>query len=72
MDKNVNALKRRQGFVPDEVPALSLSPVAMLERYLMKYRPAAGGFLQSAPKSAKKKTFRTTPLHTYATTYRFE
>ena len=59
VDKNVNALKRRQGFVPDEVPALGLSPVAMLERYLIKYRPPSGGFLLSAPKSAKKKTFRT-------------
>jgi len=29
VDKNVNALKRRQGFFPDEVPALGLSPVAM-------------------------------------------
>ena len=38
VDKNVNALKRRQGFVPDEVPALGLSRVAMLERYLPGFR----------------------------------
>lgn len=59
VDKNVNALKRRNAYIPDEVPALNLFPVQMLERYLMKYRPPSGGFLLSAPKSAKKHTFNT-------------
>jgi hypothetical protein len=58
VDKNVNALKRRQGFIPDEVPALGLYPVAMLIRYIIKYRPPSGGFLLAAPRSAKMKTFR--------------
>ena len=58
VDKNVNALKRRQAYIPSEVGALGLHPVLMLERYLIKYRPPSGGFLLAAPKSAKLKTFR--------------
>ena len=32
----------------------------LLEAYLIKYKPPSGGFLLSAPLSAKKNTFRTT------------
>jgi hypothetical protein len=59
VDKNVNALKRRKAYIPDEVRALGLFPVHMLEHYLIKYRPPSGGFLLAAPRSAKLKTFRT-------------
>ena len=58
IDKNVNALKRRQAFIPDEVPALGIRPVAELRHYLRTARPPSGGYLLSAPLGTKAKTFR--------------
>ena len=58
VDKNVNALKRRQAFIPDEVPALNLRPVQMLREYLLCARPPSGGYLLSAPLGKKAKSFR--------------
>ena len=58
VDKNVNALKRRQAFIPDEVAALGLRPVDILREYLLRARPPTGGYLLSAPLGTKAKSFR--------------
>jgi len=58
VDKNVNALNRRQAYIPDEVSALGLRPVSELLAYLRDARPPSGGYLLASPKSINNKTFR--------------
>jgi len=53
VDKNVNALKRRKAYIPDEVRALGMFPVHMLENLLIKYRPPSGGVSSSRPPAAQ-------------------
>ena len=60
VDKNVNALKRRRAYIPDEVPTLGVRPVEELLAYLREARPPSGGYLLSAPKSVAQRTFRAT------------
>ena len=76
-DKNVNALKQRDVYIPDEVHRLMLSPVDMLEEYILRERPPSG-FSYSPPRSARRASAptptptkarpskRPTPAHTLA------
>ena len=48
-DKNVNARKVREAFIPHEVIALGIRPVDILEHYVREVRPPSGGFLLACP-----------------------
>ena len=48
-DKNVNALKRRDLYIPDVVHRLDVRPADMLDEYILRERPPSGGLLLAAP-----------------------
>jgi hypothetical protein len=48
-DKNVNARKVREAYIPHEVVALGIRPVEILEHYVREVRPPSGGFLLACP-----------------------
>ena len=58
-DKNVNARKRRQFYMPDVIPKLGIAPPDMLDEYIIRERPPSGGYLTVAPLG--KRGFRETP-----------
>ncbi|KAK3255670.1 hypothetical protein CYMTET_35159 [Cymbomonas tetramitiformis] len=51
-DKNVDARKPRYFYMPEHIPGLGISPVAMLEEYVIVEGVPSGGLLFAAPKGA--------------------
>ncbi|KAK3233696.1 hypothetical protein CYMTET_56020 [Cymbomonas tetramitiformis] len=51
-DKNVDARKPRYFYLPEHIPGLGCSPVALLEEYVLRERVPSGGLLFVAPKGA--------------------
>eukprot|EP00854_Cymbomonas_tetramitiformis_P030128 gene30128-biopygen31393 len=51
-DKNVNARKPRYFYMPEHIPGLDISPVSMLEEYIIREGVPSGGLLFLAPKGA--------------------
>ena len=51
-DKNVDARKPRYFYLPEHIPGLDISPVAMLEEYIIGEGVPSGGLLFAAPKGA--------------------
>ncbi|KAK3281431.1 hypothetical protein CYMTET_10781 [Cymbomonas tetramitiformis] len=51
-DKNADARKPKEFFIPSEVPALGVFPVQMLEEYVVREGLTSGSLLCRAPKGA--------------------
>ncbi|KAK3239210.1 hypothetical protein CYMTET_50845 [Cymbomonas tetramitiformis] len=51
-DKHADARKPRRFYLPEEVPALGVRPVELLEDYILRERVPSGGLLLTAPKGA--------------------
>ncbi|KAK3285320.1 hypothetical protein CYMTET_7071 [Cymbomonas tetramitiformis] len=51
-DKNADARKPRRFYLPEEVPALGVRPVELLENYILRERVPSWGPLFTAPKGA--------------------
>lgn len=59
-DKNVNARKVRESYIPHEVVALQIRPVDLLEQYVRIVQPPSGGFLLACPTG--KRAFSAKPF----------
>ncbi|KAK3242349.1 hypothetical protein CYMTET_47968 [Cymbomonas tetramitiformis] len=52
-DKNVDARRPRYFYLPEHIPGLCCSPVALLEEYVLREGVPSGGLLFAAPKGAR-------------------